>query len=281
MSDETTTAPVSPADAIVATPKADAPTTVDTEVVAPQEDPDFAARFAALARKEKMLRDQEEKYKKYAGYEDLETSAKENPLAVLEKYGIDLDAVLSASLGEDAPAPSVEDEIRKIREEFQSYKDGIEETATTAKEAEEKAYQDSIDEAIITHKAQITDHIGQNSEKYELISLQGAEELVWEVTEAHYDANGGEILTPEQAADKVEHYLETQVRKALELSRFSEMKKPETVEYNFETIPVAPRQESPTLSDTMSAVSQPKPTSKNLTDDESKALAAKLLSWKA
>ena len=255
----------------------------NTQPPSPQEE-DFSSRFAALARKEKYLREQEEAIKansdKYKGYDELEGKVKENPLAVLERFGLDLDTIIAASLGEEAPPMSVEDQIKALRDEIAANKEAETRKEQEAREAAEKAYQDSIDEAILAHKGQIADHLGQNKEKYELINLQGAEDLVWEVTEAHFEANDGEVLSPEQAADKVEAYLEEQVRKALQLSRFKAKQEAEKAQAPWETVEESPvkRQESPTLSQDLVAPAAEKPTA-HLSDEESKALAAKLLNW--
>ena len=256
----------------------------ESEVQAPVNDSDnMSARFAALARKEKALREQEERIKeeanKYSKYAELESTAKENPLSILERYGLDLDTIIAASLGEDAPAPSVEDQIKALRDEINSEKEAAKAAEEKRKQEEEEAYQASIEEAILTHKNSIADHLGQNQEKYELIHLQNAQDLVWEVTEAHFEAHNGEVLTPEQAADKVEAYLEDQVKKALELERFKQ-KEAAKAEFKIEESVPAPRQERPTLTSSMTDIAPEKIATNGMTEEESKRRAAELLKWK-
>ena len=251
----------------------------------PKED-EFSSRFAALSRREKYLRDQEAKIKadaeKYKSYADLKDKVKDNPLAVLQEYGLDLDTIISASLGEDAPPPTVEEQLAALREEMAKEKEEASNREKAAKEAEEKAYQESIDEAIVSHKIAIADHISQNTEKYELIKLQNAEDLIWEVTEAHFDNNDGEVLTPEQAADKVEAYLEQQITKAMELSRFKSKTelKSEMQEPGFTISDINPiKPVSPTLTSDLSTTPSDKSSNSHMTDEESRAAAAKLLNW--
>ena len=93
------------------------------EAAAPTpEETDFSERFAALSRKEKYLRDQEERIKASAAegqsLQALMEKLKSSPLAVLEEQGISLDDILAASLGEDKPAPTVEEQLKQLREEM-------------------------------------------------------------------------------------------------------------------------------------------------------------------
>ena len=257
--------------------------TENTPAVEDTNSVDMSARFAALSRKEKSIREAQEANKantdKYSKFADLETLAKSNPSAVMEQYGITLDDLIAASLGGDAPAPSVEDQITALREELaQSKKDTTQKELDNVK-AQEEAHQASVDEAILTYQNDITDHLGQNVERYELINLQGAQDLVWQVTEAHFEANNGEILTPEQASDKVEEYLEGQVRKAMELNRF---KKTQEVDvggiFKTEAQPNEPTQRS-TLTSELIGTAPEKQSNSGLTLDESKTAAASLLKW--
>ena len=250
----------------------------------PKED-DFNTRFQAMARKEKYLRDQEAKNKaeaeKYKTFQELEAQAASNPLAVMEKYGVTLDQLIAASLGEDAPAKTVEEQLQALKDDLAAEKETAKQEAERKAKEELEAYQQSIDEAILKHQMAITEHLGQNAERYELIKLQKAESLVWEVTEAHYDANDGEILTPEQAADKVEAYLEGQVKKAMELARFKKQTE-QTQEfsgYQVEEKNPAERKASPTLTSDLAAPVADKSSNRHLSHEESQRKAAQLLKW--
>ena len=255
-----------------------------TETVPEVQDTDnMTARFAALSRKEKEVREAANRASeietKYKEYQDLESVAKSDPMALLRKYGVDLDAVIQASLGIEKPEPTAEEQIQALRDEMAAEKQKALDEAEAAKTKEEEMLQASIDEAILKHQHSITDHLSQNQEKYELITLQGAQDLVWEVTEAWYDANEGEILTPEQASDKVEDYLSEQVKKAMQLSRFTpETPKPTEWESTFKTEKVEPKAPiSPTLTSESTAPAGSK--NVQMTAEESKAAAAALLQW--
>jgi small-conductance mechanosensitive channel len=195
------------------------------QVAKPSVD-EFSTRFAALTKKEKALQEQQAKAKaeaeRYAKYMDLEQKAKENPLSVLEAYGVDLDSLLLATLGEKKAPPTVEEQLAELKAQLQKEKDDVK-AAEEAKRLEaEKAYQSSIDEAILNHQNAITDLLSKNKDKYELISHHGVEDLVWETTEAYYEQYG-KVLTPSEAADMVEEHLFQQTQKALELSKFKKL----------------------------------------------------------
>jgi len=252
----------------------------------PKEDPEFSSRFAALSRKEKYLQDQatslKQKEEQYNQVEALKAKIKENPAAVLEHYGLSLDDLILASLGAEAPPPTTESQIEMLRKEIEGFKTAAQQKEENAAKAAEEAYQNSINEAIVAHQLKITDHLSKNVDKYELINLQGAQDLVWEVTEAHYDATDGEILTPEQAADKVEAYLEEQTRKALSLSRFKAKETTqETDSGSFMAEQVRPVEKPKTQTLTSEFVRPATPSERPsaLDPDESKKRAAQLLKW--
>ena len=249
------------------------------------DDSQFSSRFAALSRKEKHLQEQAAALKaqqeEIARYKELETSAKENPLELLSKYGLSLDDIISASLGDDAPAPTVESQIEKLRAEIEGYKTEQQKKEEEAIRQQKEAFQNSINEAIAAYQAQITDHLSENVEKYELINLQGAQDLVWEVAEAHYEATE-EVLTPEDAAGKVEAYLEEQVKKAMNLSRFKAQ--PTTQEtdsgsFNVEQARPTEKPKSHTLTSEYVQQAVPSEAPTGLSEEESKRRAASMIKW--
>ena len=282
---------------IIGNPAADAQAEVTpdpqdaTPAPAPAPYDDMSARFAALSRKEKYLQEQSAAYKAeaeafktqkegYKSQDELASQFKQNPLAVLKHYGISFDDMIAASLGEDLPPPTNESQIEMLRAEIEGFKTSQIEKEEGIRRAEEDAYQNSIDEAILSHQSKIIDHLSQNVAKYELIGLQGEQDLVWEVTEAHYEAHDGEILTPEQASDKVEAYLEKKVRDAMNLKRFgAEAPTTDSAQFTVEDVRTAEKPKSHTL--TSDHVQQAAPSGKvrHVDIDESKRNAASLLKW--
>lgn len=253
-----------------------------SEVVEVKDDK-FSSRFAALSKKEKLLREQEAKIKQeaaqYKAFADLKAKAKSDPLSIIKEYGVSFDDLVAASLGKDLPPPTVEEQLKALKDEIAESKAQALREAEEAKALEEQQKQQALDEAINNHKKSIVELISQNSSKYELIGLHGAEDLVWEVTEAHFEAHQ-EVLTPEQAADKVESYLEDQTRKALALSKFKPKVETKVENPGFKVEESTSfKTPSKTLTSNVTTTPSDKSQSSGLTVEESKAMAAKLLKW--
>lgn len=245
-----------------------------------QDESQFSARFAALSRKEKAIVDQQAQMKadseKFDKVSSLESKIKENPLAVLEHYGITLDQLVSHTLGDEAPAPTAEAQIESLRAEIEGFKQAKIDEVQKAKDDSAEQTKTAQEEAVVAHQQQIGTLLSDSKEKYELIHLQGAQELVWEVTETHF-AKHSEVLTPEQAADKVEEYLDKQVRSAMDLKRFKPEDKKTTSPFMVEQVKPTVKQ-SQTL--TSEHVQQAKPSeTKTLNTEDSKQQAANLLKW--
>jgi hypothetical protein len=242
----------------------------------PKEDSRMSERFAALARQEERNRAErlsmKEDQEKFSEYNKLKESVSSNPMAALEHLGIDLDALIMASLGGDAPQEEI-DPLSKLQQDFESYKDQQIREREEVKAAQESAQQESLDQAVESHKQSIVQELQDNSDKYELIALNNANDLVWEVTEAHYNEHG-EVLTPSQAADLVEAHLDEQFQKMVNSRK---VKEPiEEIE--------APEQNkiisSKTLTSAMSSnTPQVQVSNKPVTMEESKRRAAALLKW--
>lgn len=244
---------------------------VNTEAPVDNEDL-FSSRFAALSKREKRMVDAQAEIKaQEAKFNDMNSAVEGGAMEILKYHGLSIDDVISHALGEDAPKEEV-DPNTALREEFEAYKQSIEDKETKRLADIENQNQSSIDDAINNHKQTISSHISQNPEKYELISNQGEHELVWEVTQANFD-NTGEILTAEEAADKVEAYLEGKVREMLKLKKFSTNPQSEQIkDNNFGTI------ESPTL--TQRNTTQTTTGQRALTREESLKQAAANLKWR-
>ena len=252
---------------------------------------EFASRFAALSRQEKKFQEQQQKAKaeaeKYAKYIDLDKKAKEDPLSVLQTYGMSLDDIIAASLGHQKAPQTVEEQLAELKAQLQAEKDGAKAEAEAKLKAEQDAYQASIDEAILSHQNSIIEHLSKNTDKYELISLHGVQDLVWDTTEAYYEAHQ-KVLSPEEAANMVEDYLVEQTLKASNLAKLKQKLQPEQqVKVNqeskkglFQETPINPmvREQQPkTLSQSLASTAPDKQTSERLSPEESKQRAAEFL----
>lgn len=250
----------------------------------PPKDDKFAAKFAALARKEKMLRESERQMQQQAEQikqmqAEIEKARKETqswadrfkkePLKVMEEAGLSYEELSQIVLNEGNPTPELM--IKRLKEEMESsYKKELEELKKQLQDKEEREAQDKYAQAENAFKAEIRKTIDTN-DKYELTRANGAYDLVFDVIREYYEQNN-RVLSHEEAADLVESHLEEEAKKVLELKKVKNLlgvDKPQ---------PTKATQAAPTLSNTLSA-EQPVKGSRKLSKEESLQEAAKLIRW--
>ena len=245
----------------------------------------FASKFAALSRKEKALRDKEADYqskfedmeRRLAEYEakgqepeeDWEQLLRRDPLKALEEVGLGYDKLTEIALNDGKLTPDMQ--LAAMREEIESdYRrkfDELEAILTEKEQASQEAYYDSVQE---NFHNEINNFVEQNQDKYELIEASQANTLVFDVIEEHYNETG-RVLDIGEAADAVESYLEEEAGKLMKLKKISSR------------LGINPQEleelEQVTLSNDHSAQVQYDGASRLLSEEESKARAAKMLQW--
>lgn len=171
----------------------------------------IAPRFALLAKEEKRLQEERKRiseerknpeYQEFLEFKKIKASAKNDPLSVMEKLGLTYDEltdyVISGKHTKDPSVKALEDKLAKMEAE--------------AKEREAKAKKD-YEEAELNHfRETIKNECLKNTEDFELVNLHDAHGLVYNVIQKHYD-NTGKVLSINEAAKKVEDYLETETQK--------------------------------------------------------------------
>lgn len=190
-----------------------------------EEDPKFAARFAALARRERQILERERALKgregKYQSFEKILENPKNDPLAYLQAGGLSYEEITNHLISKiDSNKPLTADEKiaaleRRIEEKDQA-------AIASQKEREQADLQAAVDQ----YKTNIIEHIGSNADKYELIMANEAQDLVFEVALQHWEQTGGEkggqVMSYDAASEAVENYLEQQIRdKILKTKKFS------------------------------------------------------------
>lgn len=257
------------------------PTTPET-----QEDPKFAARFAALSKREASVRKQEQAVKelqaKFQSWEAEQKLFQENPLEFLNKKGISFDKLTQLALNDGKKPPEMQ--IKELEERIEREKREREELEIKkAEENRNRTRSNYIQNADTFVKAKAQD--------YEFLSAQDAPgELILEVVEQHYqrttqmDEDGnvikpGRILSLEEAVKLTEEGLEKEFE-----SRFGKLNKVKSKFLPKEpAAPLAaegkPVTKTPTLTNSQqTAVATPTSTPvKSI--EESKREAAKLLKW--
>lgn len=196
--------------------------------IKPKQEDSVSSKFAALAKKERAMlqkvqsRQAEiearekalaEKEAKYAGYDQKPG----NPIEALERLGYSYKDITDYILNDNKP--TVDQEVKSVREELQSFKQAQEEAKKTAIEAQAKQEQEELDKAIAGFKGEISDYLTTNNVEAELINLYGAQEVVYETMDEYYNLNG-KVLSIAEGVKMVEDYLYEQTQKAQGTSKF-------------------------------------------------------------
>jgi hypothetical protein len=245
----------------------------------------FASKFAALSRKEKALRERESEYeskfeemeRRLADYEtrdqepevDWEDMLRNNPLKALEEAGLGYDKLTELALNDGKLTPDMQ--LAAMRQELENdYKqkfEELEDRLNQREQQEQDTYYDSIQQ---NFQDEIGNMVQQNPEKFELIAASEADGLVYDVIEEHYNETG-RVLDIEEAADAVESYLEEEANKLMKLKKISNRLGIDPLELE--------AMEQVTLSNDHSAQVNYEGANRMLSDDESKARAARILQW--
>lgn len=278
--------PQNNAEAAELAPDAQTPVEAPAKPEVPQADDKFASKFAALSRKEKEIRHREaqftaemerikaekseiEKWKAEKSNADSEFKNKisSNPLKVLEELGITFEDLTKMQLNEQNPTPEML--IARTRQELESgYKKELEELRNSLKQEKEKAASEQHEQVVSGFKKQINQFVDANEEAYELIKMNDAQELVFDVIQEYYESSG-KVLSIEEAAKYTEQHLEEEAKRVMEAKKFKQ---------------TSPKQEpseakiAPTLSNTHAA-EVPQSTAKPLSREESLKNAAKMIRW--
>tara|TARA_R100001594_G_scaffold65689_3_gene99920 strand:- start:13 stop:885 length:873 start_codon:yes stop_codon:yes gene_type:complete len=255
----------------------------------PEKSDDFSRKFAALSRREKEIRAKEAEYdKRIAELEErlgsfgkkpepepelpIEYRLKKDPLRALEDIGLSYDKLTELALNDGKLTPEMQ--MRLMREELEGgYKKKFEDLENRLLEKEKSDEQRRYDDIQRGFQNEIEDFVESNPDRYELIQANEANDIIYDVIEEHYN-DTGRILDIEEAAEAVESYLEEEAEKLLSLGK---LRSKFGIENDFEQ-EESPRQSQVTLSNAMSAQANER-VAKKLSDEESKALAAKMLKW--
>lgn len=254
------------------------------------EDDGFGRKFSALSRKDKEFRDEraswenekqeleqyraekaqrEEDKNKQEPQMSIEQRLRRDPLGTLKELGMSYEKLTELALNDGKL-----DSESNMRNQFEDLESKFE----TKYGAEIKSLQDKLEEkdnqeteareqkAVTEFTDKISTHLEENQADYELISAYKANDLVFDVIEAHYN-DTNRVLDIADACKAVESHLLSDYQK---LGKIEKLQAKEAPKPNlFET---------PTLSNAQSAQAQ-KSTEKIVSNEESKANAASLIRW--
>ncbi len=209
------------------------PDPVTPEVPSQKAPDEMSAKFAALARKERMLRDSAGRFKsqesalaererKIAEREAAwERELRDTPLEALKKRGLTYEDLTKAALNDGKFQP--ETEVKSVKSEVERLRQEMAVKDKQAAEDAEKARAAAEQEVVDAFKGRIGDHLGANKEKFELVNLYEASELVYQTVEEHYtrtkEAGSPKLLSIEEACQLVEDYLEGELDKTAKASK--------------------------------------------------------------
>ena len=183
----------------------------------PQED--FSARFAALARRDRKLRDRENRLKGLEAeaekatsannqYGDIEKLARENPFAAMEKLGISYQQLTEQVLNDG----TLTDEY-KLKQENATLTRRLEALEAKFQEKQKEAEAANYKSAYGKFIDEIKD-FAENDGSYELVQARNAYPLVGEVMQEHYNRNHT-VMPYEEALKLVESHFESEAQSYL------------------------------------------------------------------
>lgn len=162
--------------------------------------------------RERMARAQEEKLKERLRKVEEFESVKTDPKKALDFLGLSYDQLTQSILKDGETPPSVE--IQRLRDELDQYKNQLKQEKDLEVEKRKEHVLQAESKAVSDFKTEITDYLKNNTARYELIDFEGANDLVYDVIDEHYnrtiDPNTGvgKVMSITEASDKVEEHLE-------------------------------------------------------------------------
>ena len=193
----------------------------------PEPTPDpFSRRFAQLAREQKKLRQERDEMKRVqqeldarkstvSSYDELQKLARENPYEVMQKLGLDYEALSRQVLqdGEITPEQKMAGEVKRLRDEINSMKAEREELV---RQEEAKKYQNTYSTFVDEIKTFV-----ENTSEFDFVKANNAYHVVAEVMQEHYNSTQ-EVMSYDDAAKMVEDYYEAEAEKYLAVPKLEQ-----------------------------------------------------------
>lgn len=198
------------------------------------ERPDFSRQFAALARKERAIRQKEQEIANFAKQReqfegtstrlaDLQRLAKENPAKLLGELGISYDDLTQQVINEGNPTE--EQQLRLENEKLQARLGKLEEVYDKQRQQAEQAQVKAAHTQLVDNIKNFVD----DSSTFEMVQHHDAYGLVAQVMQEHYNTTK-EVLEYGDAAKLVEDHFMAEAERYLGSKklqeRFRELEKP-------------------------------------------------------
>lgn len=244
----TPTSPVAPVKAAPRQPDTTETTPAPAEVTPGQEKKDdfLSPKFAALARQEKQIRQERERFKAEKEQWERERTAqlngyipkeklKANALSALEEAGLSYDELTKQLL--ESPAAQVDPTIRALEAKLAK----LEAEQAASKQKQEETQTTAYKQAVETIRRNVTGLVESNPE-FEMIKALDQADAVVALIEETFKADGY-VMSEEEAAKEVEEHLAEEAMKMAGLEKIKKrLNPPAPVEEPAEKRPVTQQQ---------------------------------------
>jgi hypothetical protein len=175
---------------------------------------ELQARESSIAKRESQLQAKE------AEISARESKlSKDNPLGVLEALGITFSDLADAVIADSKVPDSVKKEMKRQREEMDGVKKKLEAEEKAKKDLEIKQQDEYYKTTVETFKGNLRGFLEKERDTYELIDLNGAQDLVFDTMVQYYEEYG-ELPDKKVAAEQVEKFLEDRYRQMEKAKKF-------------------------------------------------------------
>lgn len=265
-----------PAPAAQVETKGAAPSEEIKAVTPPAKDPQPSAdsqRFAALARREKQMRqekaDIEAREKAFQAREqtvrdearaEVIKQLQQDTLGTLQQHGIDYNRITDSLLNQPTPEAK---QIQELKQELAKLQKSQESTQTEYKNSQQRAYEQALNQV----RTDVTSLVAK-SDDYATIKTMGAEESVVELIKQTFDSDGV-LLSVEDASKEVENYLVDEAIRLASIEKIRARVNPPTPKPEVVTQQPIPQQQNRTLTQSVAQVARKTP----MTPEERRARA--------
>ena len=150
-----------------------------------------------------------------SSFDDLQRLARDNPYEVMQKLGLDYEALSRQVLqdGEITPEQKMAGEMKRLRDEIDAMKA---ERAELVKQEEAKKYQDTYGRFVDEIKSFV-----DNTNEFDFVKANNAYHVVAEVMQEHYNSTQ-DVMSYDDAAKMVEDYYEAEAEKYLAVPKLEQ-----------------------------------------------------------
>jgi hypothetical protein len=186
-----------------------------------------AAAFSALAKKEKMIRAEQQKIaaereqiqkdmEEVRKFNELKAKARMNPDEYMKAAGLTYEEYVEWKLNGGKPGPDAQNSM--VREEIEKLKKELEDKDNKRLEEQRAQLEQQKNEVVANFVKGINDYLDENKETYELIHMMGYQDAVVSTIDTQFQKTG-KILSKEEAAKIVEEFLEGEVERLTKESK--------------------------------------------------------------